>query len=457
MLLIKKTVAVALSAIFMLGCDFKLDGNNPNSNDVIKIGTFNVSLDRQWFGQLVDEMQINYAQQQILVGTYFNNKSSMNEDEKSRAEKVIQIRNISAIIQKVRPEILFLSKFNNNGNDHDERAIRGFQENYLGIGQSTDGFEGGEKEAPIFYPYAQSFATNSGENSGLDLDNNGINGQMPGDAWGYGNYHGQQAFALLSMHEIDRRNTRSFQYFKWKDMPTANNPLSASCKQQTDLLEISTKCTRNWYDKHEWNRMRLSSNNHIDVPIKIRTQSGNKTLHLLLSNPVSPSEGGKITENNLKRNRDEIQFWSDYIDNKDYIYDDRGRIGGLKEDANFLIVGQLNADPLNGNSDKFVINQLLSHPKINVNATLGNATPRSNGAAEEYPQRFYPDQLTTVNGLRVDYIMPSNTLKIDSSGVYWPAIGEKGYLLVNDERVGKLGIGKDVSSDHRLVWMGLKL
>ena len=65
----------------------------------------------------------------------------------------------------------------------------------------------------------------------------------------------------------------------------------------------------------------------------------------------------------------------------------------------------------------------------------------------------YPNRLTSNFGLQVDHAIPSHNLRIIDSGVYWPANGELGRLLVNDERIGKKGKGKDVSSDHRMVWI----
>ncbi|GAM68441.1 succinyl-CoA synthetase [Vibrio sp. JCM 19236] len=53
--------------------------------------------------------------------------------------------------------------------------------------------------------------------------------------------------------------------------------------------------------------------------------------------------------------------------------------------------------------------------------------------------------------------MPSATLNVTDSGVYWSATGEAGRLLFNDERVGDYGDGKDISSDHRMVWIEAKL
>ena len=52
----------------------------------------------------------------------------------------------------------------------------------------------------------------------------------------------------------------------------------------------------------------------------------------------------------------------------------------------------------------------------------------------------------------VDYVLPSENLNVVDSGVFWPARGEEGRKLLNDERVGN-GFGKAVSSDHRMTWI----
>ena len=39
------------------------------------------------------------------------------------------------------------------------------------------------------------------------------------------------------------------------------------------------------------------------------------------------------------------------------------------------------------------------------------------------------------------------------SGVYWAASYEEGRKLFNDPRIGEKGSGKDVSSDHRMIWI----
>ena len=65
--------------------------------------------------------------------------------------------------------------------------------------------------------------------SEFDLNNDGITGKLPGDAWGFGQYHGQCAFALLSKYEIMTENTRTFQKFKWIDMEGAEMPTITIC------------------------------------------------------------------------------------------------------------------------------------------------------------------------------------------------------------------------------------
>lgn len=457
MKLIRTTLALVLTVALLSGCGIELGAKDSFASDTLKIATFNVSLERLWFGDLINEMQITHLAQQKLVDAYILDKNVMLNEDKIKAGKIIQIRNIAAIIQTVRPEILLLAKFNNDGTGQDLRALNSFQQNYLGMAQNRNSIDTGNLLEPIIYPYLQSFSTNSGENSGLDLDNNGKLGEMPGDAWGEGNYHGQRAFALMSMHEIDKNNSRSFQDFKWKDIPGAQNPTIINCFNPISPIPAGMACGDKWYNVEEWNRVRLSSQNHVDVPIKIKTTLGFTTVHLLISHPSPPVGINLITDNDKLRNKAEIQFWSDYVSNKSYIYDDKGRTGGLARDSHFVLLGDLNADPDNGDSDRMAISKLLTHPEINANATVGNVVPISHGAAEEFPLRNFPERLTSDSGLRVDYVIPSSQLGVDSSGVFWPAKGEEGHLLINDIRIGNEGVAKDVSSDHRMVWSVVKI
>ena len=49
----------------------------------------------------------------------------------------------------------------------------------------------------------------------------------------------------------------------------------------------------------------------------------------------------------------------------------------------------------------------------------------------------------SVGNMRIDYVLPSQTLKVTNSGVFWPKPGEMGA-----EAAGK--------SDHRLVWIDIE-
>ena len=178
-----------------------------------------------------------------------------------------------------------------------------------------------------------------------------------------------------------------------------------------------------------------------------------------MSHPTPPIfDTGK----NKVQNADEVNFWVDYIEGKNYMYDDKGVTGGLADDAKFVVMGDLNADPLKGDGDLTAINALMDHDKVNRLATFGPLAPASLGGPEclalgECKEANWdtpnPGQVTSTSGLRLDHVVPSENLTISDSGVYWPATFEDGRLLMNDERVGDYGNGKDISSDHRMVWI----
>ena len=64
-------------------------------------------------------------------------------------------------------------------------------------------------------------------------------------------------------------------------------------------------------------------------------------------------------DKNGTRNHDEIRFWSDYVSpsTAGYIVDDAGQRGGLRKNEFFVIAGDLNADPVDGDSTNEAINQ----------------------------------------------------------------------------------------------------
>jgi endonuclease/exonuclease/phosphatase family metal-dependent hydrolase len=145
------------------------------------------------------------------------------------------------------------------------------------------------------------------------------------------------------------------------------------------------------------------------------------------------------------------------VTKSNYLIDDKGQAGGLAVDASFVIAGDLNADAVDGDSYEFAIRQLLSHSRVSTEAAVDNYVPQSKGGAGyQTDKAFYgtPANWTQLFPLRLDYVLPSSDLTVVDSGVYWEdKDSPQRYLFENKD--GEQG--KTVTSDHRLVWVDLKL
>ncbi|MGL5617576.1 MAG: endonuclease/exonuclease/phosphatase family protein [Metamycoplasmataceae bacterium] len=429
----------------------------------IKVATFNISFAtdgdsnetyKRWF----DYLSINRMEQDRLVKK-IKDGIEMEPTERVLAERVVQVRNIAAIIQKNKPDVIVLNEFNNEGNGENKQIMKLFQDNFLSFGQSMNSIDGGEELQPIIYPFYETYATNTGLKSHMDLDNDGIIGDNPEDAYGFGYYHGHYAFGVMSKYEIDKQNTRTFQEFKWKDMPNAKIP---KIIVDNGKIPAGMAVGDDWYTQEEWDNLRLSSKNHVDVPINIKFGNETQNIHLLISHPTPPSFELGGTNVNLERNLAEVQFWREYIDNNSVIYDDKGKIGGIDgTKEKFIILGDLNADNLHGNTSTrdTGMQSLIKSNHLNHSVINGSLLPTSIGGAAENNQYNHPkpETRTSVFGLRVDWALPSVNLNTIDSGVYWQAEGEEGRLLFNDIRIGKWGNSKEISSDHRFVWVTIRL
>ncbi|WP_153914370.1 endonuclease/exonuclease/phosphatase family protein [Shewanella sp. TC10] len=476
MKVLQTATAFAVSALLLMGCNSNNDDfsqhTQPDANkspeviNDIRIGAYNLSFDRNNFTDLIAEMSLTVAQQDALIKKWFD--KSLIDKEKTLAEKVIQIRNVAAIIQTKRPAVLLMSEFNNDGIAENAQALQGFQLNYLSVPQNTLGStsETVKTLEPIEFGYVENFATNTGLLSGYDLNHDGKIA-LPADAWGFGVYHGQYAFSLVSQFPIDTDKIRTFQHFKWKDMPGETNPVISNCQDKKYPIPAGKACGDNWYSDAAWAEKPMSSKNHVDAPIIVPTANGDKVIHLLMSHPTPPVFD-TVTENNKLLNRAEIKFWHDYISGTgSYIYDDEGKKGGINNQASFVILGDLNADPLSGDGYLDTIKDLMNNHRVNQDATHGNKAPRSLGGPECFSNNEcrkdnrdlnYSAYITSTSGLRLDHIIPSSDLNVTGSGVFWPTTSEQGHLMMKDPRVGKWGGGsKSVSSDHRLVWIDVKL
>lgn len=357
--------------------------------DTIRVASYNVAM----YGKTADEVKAKLSQ----------------------VETADQYQNIAAVIKTVRPDILVLMEI-----DYDitGEVLRLFNDNLLSI--DSEGFES------MQYPHLYQIATNTGILSEVDLDGDG-GISLPNDAYGFGRYPGQYASAILSKYPLDVNAARSFQKFLWKDMPDAALPTHADGS--------------NYYTDEVLDVFRLSSKNHIDIPV---VMPNGKSIHTLISHPT-PSVFDGPEDKNGKRNHDEIRLWADYISGADYLVDDHGRSGGLAEDDSFIVLGDLNADPYDGDSHNTAINQLLLHPRINASCAVGDLIPSSEGGLEHNQKPSHqgdPRYDTSFFGLRIDYVLPSSDIQVISSGIHWPSSAEKNYNLVADK----------AASDHLLVW-----
>ncbi len=296
---------------------------------MVRIATFNASLNRAAAGALLRDL-------------------STPDDA--------QVRAVAEIIQRVRPDILLLQEF-----DYDAAgaSLAAFQANYLGRSQNG--------QPPIHYEYTFFTASNTGIPSGFDLDDDGQVGgrwrcaglrRIPGPV--------RDGAAVTISH----RPTPGL-------APSASS-CGAICRRPCCPTIRGRPPRPTGIQPQELAVLPLSSKNHWDVPVRI----GKRTLHLLISHPTPPAFDGP-EDRNGKRNHDEIHFWRDYLTtgSNAYIRDDRGRYGGFRG-GDFLVMGDLNSDPVDGASVKDAIQSLLTHPWIN-----STVIPASAGAVEASAQQ----------------------------------------------------------------------
>ncbi len=253
---------------------------------------------------------------------------------------------------------------------------------------------------------------------------------------------------VLSKYEIDTDAARTFQTFRWVDMPGARLPENpdGSSFYSDEALEV----------------FRLSSKSHWDLPIDV----DGETVHLLASHPTPPVFDGPEDRNGL-RNADEIRFWADYVEGQDYFYDDQGRTGGLDPHARFVIVGDQNSDPFDGDSFPGAAQQLLDSPLIQGSASDPGLTPSSEGGPEAAAAQGGANDThaadpafdtadfgePTPGNLRADYALPSVAgLRLDGAQVFWPTSDDPLADLLFFDSTGD-GARDSQTSDHRLVWV----
>ncbi len=395
----------------LVGLQATADASPPGHGtqpDTVRFSTFNASLNRTTAGQLAADLS-----------TPGN----------------VQAQNVAETIQRVDPDVLLINEF-----DYDPRAVGLFRDNYLAVSHHGS--------TPVDYPYAYIAPSNTGVPSGFDLNNNGTIGGGD-DAFGFGVFEGQFGMVVYSKYPIDTARVRTFQHFLWKDMPGAMLP-----------DDPATAAPADWYSPAELEVFRLSSKSHWDVPIRI----GRETVHFLVSHPTPPVFDGPEDRNGT-RNHDEIRFWADYVSSprtSAYIYDDEGTRGGLRPGSKFVIAGDQNSDPNDGDSVEGAAQQLIDHPRVNDTRTptsaggpeaaaLQGGTNLTHVSDPAYDTADFDDRIGIGPGnLRADYVLPSKSLRIAGSGIFWPTTEDPLFRLTGSFPFVP-------TSDHRQVWVDVRL
>ncbi len=374
-----------------------VDSGGSGTPTALRVASYNVSMFRSSLGELAGD----------LAG-----------GQDTHAQRIAEV------LQRVRPDVVLINEFDR---DPDGDPVSSFVTEYLEVSQA--GLD------PLDYPHRYVPETNTGEASGADLNADGSIGGDQGeqaygdDAFGFGRYPGQFGMVILSRYPIDEGAVRAMRTLRWQDMPDNLIPEGFYAPPALDVA-------------------RLSSKNHVDVPIDVE----GRTVHLLASHPTPPSFDGP-EDRNGRRNHDEIRLWVDYIEGGEgaaYITDDAGTSGGLPDGALFVVAGDLNSDPADGDSRRDALLDLLGHPRVQdteptsegavaKSAADGNANSRHTGDAALDTADFSDGR---VGNLRVDYVLPSVGMTVDASGVFWPAPGED-------------GADAAATSDHHLVWVDL--
>ncbi|MEM6328731.1 MAG: endonuclease/exonuclease/phosphatase family protein [Planctomycetota bacterium] len=420
-----RAAATLLSATIIAAAGAQAADPQAPAAGVLRVATYNVAMYRQQAGQLQAELLRGDSQ---------------------------QAKRIAEVIQRVRPHVILLNEF-------DYAAGSSRRENYdaAEFTRRPSELVGALKRLylerpqagrePISFQHQFYKPVNTGVDSGLDLDKDGKTGG-PADAWGYGRYPGQYGMLLLSQFPIGPES-RTYQQMRWRELADPLWPRDPATGEH-------------FYSAEQRRALRLASKSFWDVELLIEQPGARRRpLRLLCAHPTPPGFDGPEDRNGC-RNYDEIRMIAEYIsgdrqsrfpvDNDGHRSEDQ-QYGTLAPGADFVVLGDLNADPVDGNGRRGAIQQLLEHPRINagfIPTSEGGAAASAESTDRNGQHRGDPRHDTADFGgdgysnLRVDYVLPSRGIKVAGGGVYWPTPGEPGAEAI-------------AASDHRLVWLDLLL
>lgn len=308
-----------------------------------------------------------------------------------------QVAAVADVILEVSPDILVLASIDY---DHDLRA--------LGALNATL-----ESAA---YPHLFALRPNTGLQTGEDIDGDGRLGG-PGDAHGFGHFSGQGGLAVLSRFPIDKTAAIDHSALNWLDLTLPLGPPQGTPEA-----------------------LRLSTTAHWEIPV---TLPSGERIDLFTWHATPPVFDGP-EDRNGRRNHDEAAFWI-------------GRVEAAEHPA--ILLGDANADPLDGDGRREAINALLNHPALQDPRPASTGGPLDavedggvNLAHKGDPALDTADWSDTPGGpgnLRVSYVLPSAGFTILDAGVFWPA--------PEDDARALIGPDGNRASRHRLVWVDLML
>jgi len=318
------------------------------------------------------------AQERLRVATYNvglgrNGPGLLLKDIQDRDSDILAL---AEIITNVNPDILLITGFDN---DYQLRALKGF-----------NALEG------LGYPHIFAPLGNAGLQSGLDINGNGRQRDW-NDAWGFGRFEGSEGMALLSRFPI--QSSHSFDTLLWKDFGPA--------PRAPDGTEFFA----------HWPVLRLASHSLWDVELTLP----NGPLHILAAHPTPPVFDGEEDANGL-RNAAEVTFLKRYLSGEPFT-DDHGVMAALPRTP-VILLADLNADPIRGESLKAALQRLLAHPRLQSVPTLETV------------------EWETTGQLQVDYVLPDRAMKMLGFGVFWP---EAPALL------------DTAQTRHRLIWVDFEM
>lgn len=251
------------------------------------------------------------------------------------------------------------------------------------------------------YPHSFARRPNTGLPTTFDMDGDGRLGG-PRDAQGYGRFSGQGGMAILSRFPIEAERAQDLSDLLWINMPDALLPE----QNGTPFPSVEALAAQ-----------RLSTTGHWIVPL-----AGPAGPFDLLTFHATPPVFDGPEDRNGKRNHDEIRLWAHVLS---------GAVGTASMGA-FVIAGDANLDPEDGDGIKTAIRSLLALPQLQDPAPRGHAGTDTVDWSDPIP-----------GDLRVDYVLPSTHFTVVDSGVIWP------------EPEDPMAATVALASRHRLVWVDL--